>query len=140
MPRLDFRSLRHLVARLRSPSYVVVATSEGWELWLEHGSHYLRWQLRSAPGEGGRAWPAKTQARPQSDLDSLAHEVGRFRNVRLHEGRPLPICHCLDDGELELAFDGSLLAGRWLLTRVGTRRGRRECWKLKRDSCGSVGW
>ena len=135
--------------RVGPPCYVALSTPTGWQLLLEHGDHYLRWVLRGRLGVGGQAWPdtdvaAASLERPGGSLDkpALARpgvEVGRFHNLRrrldVHgdgDGERVSLGECLDQGALELEFDGPQLIGRWHLTRTGQSRREQETWTLAR--------
>ncbi|MFO7564860.1 MAG: hypothetical protein R6X02_19605 [Enhygromyxa sp.] len=123
------------------PRYVVISTPEGWQLLLEHGDHYLRWLLRGQAGNGGQAWPDTDVAAASLEgeggtlskpaLARAGNEIGNFHNLRTRDGEPVAFGECLDDGELELEFDGVLLSGRWRLTRSGQGRRELETWTLK---------
>jgi hypothetical protein len=55
-----------------------------------------------------------------------------FHNLRTRNGETVPMNECLDDGVLELEFDGEKLAGRWRLSRSGMSRREQETWTLRR--------
>lgn len=122
--------------------YVVIPTDEGWQLLLELGPRYLRWQLRGAPGDEGQAWPegdvaaASLEAedgslhKPQLARDGI--EVGSYRNVRRRDGQVVPLGECLDEGAFELVFEGAVMGGRWRLSRSGSARRQAENWTLLR--------
>jgi hypothetical protein len=128
--------------RVGPPRYVVISTPDGWQLLLEHGDHYLRWVLRGQPGHPGQAWPDTDVAAASLERESGAltgkpaleregNEIGYFHNIREREGENVALGECLDDGELELEFDGTLMSGRWRLTRSGQSRREAETWTLR---------
>ena len=128
--------------RVGPPRYLVLSTPHGWQLLLEHGDRYVRWELRGAPGNGGQATPGTDVAAASLETQSGAlagkpaleregHETGHFVNLRARRGETVAMSQCLDEGELELEFDGELMAGRWRLTRSGTSPGRPEHWVLR---------
>jgi hypothetical protein len=127
--------------RVGPPCYVVLSTPDGWQLLLEHGDHYLRWVLRGQPGHGGQAWPDTNVAAASLEreggtltkpaLQREGNEIGTFHNVRNRDGEPVALGECLDDGLLELEFDGERMSGRWRLTRSGQSRRELETWTLK---------
>jgi hypothetical protein len=131
--------------RVGSPRYAVLTHKEGWQLLLEHSDHYLRWVLRGAPGHGGPARPASDVAaasleRPggmlegKPALDSRAVELGYFENLRERGGETLAMSECLDEGKLELEFQGGeVMAGRWRLARSGSARSQDETWTFLRS-------
>jgi hypothetical protein len=128
--------------RVGPPRYVVIATPEGWQLLLEHADHYLRWVLRGPPGHGGQAWPDTDVAaasleretgelRGKPALEREGNEIGVFHNVRERDGEIVALGECLDDGLLELEFEGERMSGRWRLTRSGQSRRESETWTLR---------
>jgi hypothetical protein len=144
MPKSNDKQSRQLARRddrVGPPSYVVISTPEGWQLLLEHGDRYLRWVLRGQPGNGGQAWPDTDVAASSLEreggslskpaLDREGNEVGSFHNLRVRDDEPVALGECLDDGLLELEFDGALLSGRWRLTRSGQTRREAETWTFK---------
>lgn len=127
--------------RVGPPRYVVISTPDGWQLLLEHGDYYLRWLLRGPPGHGGVAIPdtdvaaasleAESGSLHKPALEREGNEIGHYRNVRERNGEIVALGECLDDGLLELEFDGERLSGRWRLTRSGQSRRESEAWTLK---------
>lgn len=128
--------------RVGPAQYVVISTPEGWQLLLEHGDVYLRWELRGPPGHGGVAWPVGDVAAASLEgpggalsgkpaLEREGNEIGHFKNVRERDGEIVALGECLDDGELELEFDGQRLSGRWRLTRSGQSRREAETWTIR---------
>lgn len=128
--------------RVGPPRYVVLSAPDGWQLLLEHGDHYLRWVLRGPPGHAGPAVPdtdvaaASLEGESGSLEDKPAlkregNEVGHFHNIRERDGEIVALGECLDDGLLELEFDGEILSGRWRLTRSGQSRRESETWMLR---------
>jgi len=123
--------------------YLMIATPDGWQLLLESNERYLRWVMRGPPGNGGQAWPDTDVAaaslegesgglRGKPALERERNENGYFRNLRTRDGEPISLSDCLDDGVLELEFDGPVLGGRWRLTRSGAGRTQAETWTLLR--------
>ncbi|HVI02089.1 MAG TPA: hypothetical protein VM869_25425 [Enhygromyxa sp.] len=120
----------------------MISTPEGWQLLLEHGDVYLRWELRGPPGHPGVAWPATDVAAASLEspsgslfgkpaLEREGNEVGLFKNIRERDGEIVAMGECLDDGVLELEFDGALMSGRWRITRSGQSRREAEAWTLR---------
>jgi hypothetical protein len=124
------------------PRYVVISTPDGWQLLLEHGDHYVRWVLRGPPGRAGQAVPDTDVAAASLErengaltgkpaLEREGNEIGYFRNIRQRDGEVVSLAESLDDGVLELEFDGELLSGHWRLTRSGQSRREAETWTLR---------
>lgn len=130
--------------RVGSPRYALFPyKNEGWQLLLEHSERYLRWVMRGAPGNGGQALPASDVAAASLEhptgglenkpaVESSAIEFGEFENRREREGETVAMSECLDEGKLELEFEGEVMKGRWTLERSGSAPGREEIWTLLR--------
>lgn len=129
--------------RVGAPRYVALSSKDGWQLLLEHADRYLRWTLNGEPGDEGVAVPGVDVAsssleREGGSLDGKSAlevhgEIGTFENLREdNDDDTVAMSRCLDEGALELSFDGELMNGRWQLSRTGTPRTQPERWVLRR--------
>lgn len=125
-----------------APQYLAINTDDGWQLLLEDSHRYLRWVLRGPIAHGGQAWPDTDVARSSLEreggslhgkpaLERSGNDIGVYHNLRTRpDGEPMAMSECLEDGLLELEFEGEKLAGRWRLSRSGMSRREQETWTL----------
>ncbi|MEZ5237591.1 MAG: DNA polymerase ligase N-terminal domain-containing protein [Microthrixaceae bacterium] len=109
------------------------ASSEHWDLRLEHDGVLLSWAVTKGPSTDPRdkRLAIRTEDHPVDYLDFegtipqqeygggsvVVWDLGTWENLTEDGGEPVPVDEALDQGHLSFRLDGEKLTGAWTLQR-----------------------